>query len=48
VATYLDQFAVQHELRKRIFRRFRREGIEIPFPVRTVEIRRSERKGPGA
>lgn len=48
VATYLDQFAVQHELRKRIFRRFRREGIEIPFPVRTVEIRRPERKGPGA
>ncbi len=48
VATYPDQFPVQHELRKRIFRRFRREGIEIPFPVRTVEIRRPERKGPAA
>jgi len=48
VASYPDQFPVQHELRKRIFRRFRREGIEIPFPVRTVEIRRPERKGPGA
>jgi len=39
VARYVDQFPVQHELRKRILRRFQVEGIEIPFPVRTVEIR---------
>jgi len=30
---------VQHELRKRIFERLRRERIEIPFPVRTVYLR---------
>ncbi|MGH2359882.1 MAG: hypothetical protein ACRDGM_04985 [bacterium] len=30
---------VQHELRKRILRRFKAEGIEIPFPVRTIELR---------
>lgn len=46
VATYLDQFLVQHELRKRILRRFRREGIEIPFPMRTLEIRTREGKAP--
>jgi len=34
-----DQYPVQHELRKRIFRRFREEGIEIPFPHRTVYLR---------
>jgi small-conductance mechanosensitive channel len=34
-----DQYPVQHELRKRIFKRFRQEGIEIPFPHRTVYIR---------
>jgi small-conductance mechanosensitive channel len=39
VAEYNDQFLVQHELRKRILRRFRDEGIEIPFPTRTVEFR---------
>jgi small-conductance mechanosensitive channel len=39
VATFVDQYLVQHELRKRILRRFRAEGIEIPFPVRTVELR---------
>ncbi len=39
VATFVDQYAVQHELRKRILRRLRAEGIEIPFPVRTVELR---------
>ena len=30
---------VQHELRKRILRRFREEGVEIPFPQRTVYVR---------
>jgi small-conductance mechanosensitive channel len=33
VATFVDQYLAQHELRKRILRRFRREGIEIPFPT---------------
>jgi small-conductance mechanosensitive channel len=39
VAEFVDQYLVQHELRKRILRRFRQEGIEIPFPTRTVHIR---------
>jgi small-conductance mechanosensitive channel len=38
VNTYVDQYLVQHELRKRILRRFRREGIEIPFPQRDVHL----------
>lgn len=41
VATFVDQYRAQHELRKRILRRFRREGIEIPFPIRTVELRQT-------
>ncbi len=40
VASFVDQSLAQHELRKRILRRFREEGIEIPLPVRTVELRR--------
>ncbi|MBI4593105.1 MAG: mechanosensitive ion channel family protein [Candidatus Rokubacteria bacterium] len=39
VATFVDQYPVQHELRKRILRRLRAEAIEIPYPVRTVELR---------
>ena len=39
VASFVDQYLAQHELRKRILRRFKAEGIEIPFPVRTVELR---------
>jgi small-conductance mechanosensitive channel len=39
VASFEDQYLVQHELRKRILRRLRAEGIEIPYPVRTVELR---------
>ena len=46
VASFVDQYLAQHELRKRILRRFRAEGIEIPFPVRTVELR-GERNGAG-
>jgi small-conductance mechanosensitive channel len=38
VAEFADQGGVRHELRKRIFHRFREEGIEIPFPTRTVQL----------
>ncbi|KAF0145882.1 MAG: integral membrane protein [Nitrospirae bacterium] len=39
VREFTDQFPVQHELRKRLFKRFKEEGIEIPFPQRTVYLR---------
>lgn len=39
VREYADQFYVQHELRKRIFKRLKIEGIEIPYPHRTVYLR---------
>jgi small-conductance mechanosensitive channel len=39
VREFVDQYLAQHELRKRIFNRFKKEGIEIPFPHRTVYIR---------
>ncbi len=39
VKEFVDQYLAQHELRKRIFRRFKQEGIEIPFPHRTVYLR---------
>ena len=38
VNTFVDQYLVQHELRKRILARFRREGISIPFPQRDVHV----------
>jgi small-conductance mechanosensitive channel len=41
VASFVDQYLAQSELRKRILRRFRAEGIEIPIPARTVELRPS-------
>jgi small-conductance mechanosensitive channel len=39
VGEFVDQYLVQHELRKRVFKRLRREGIEIPFPIRTLYIK---------
>jgi small-conductance mechanosensitive channel len=39
VDEFTDQYLAQHELRMRIFERFIREGIEIPFPQRTVHLK---------
>jgi small-conductance mechanosensitive channel len=36
VASFVDQFEVQHQMRKRVLARFRAEGIDIPYPSRTV------------
>jgi small-conductance mechanosensitive channel len=47
VATFVDQYAVQHELRKRILRRLRAEGIGIPFPSRVVHVRPERAALPG-
>ena len=38
VAEFKDQVDVQHYLRKRIFDRLKAEGIEIPYPTRTVYL----------
>jgi len=40
VREFTDQYLLQHELRKRIFRRFKAEGIEIPYPQHTVHLRK--------
>lgn len=37
--TFGDQYLVKHEFIKRLHRRFNEEGIEIPFPVRTVHLK---------
>ena len=39
VKSFTDQFVVQHELRRRILRRFAADGIQIPVQVRGVELR---------
>ncbi|MDP2267671.1 MAG: mechanosensitive ion channel, partial [Deltaproteobacteria bacterium] len=37
---FADQYLVTHEFIKRLHRRFRAEGIEIPFPIRTVQVKK--------
>lgn len=44
VAQFVDQYAVQHELRKRIFKRFRANGVPMSAPVPAVYVRGA---GPG-
>lgn len=38
-ATFQDQFLMNHELIKRLHARFNADGIEIPFPIRTVHLK---------
>jgi small-conductance mechanosensitive channel len=38
VAEFSKQYVVRSELRLRIFRRLRAEGISIPYPTRTLHI----------
>jgi small-conductance mechanosensitive channel len=40
---FVDQYLIKHEFIKRLHARFDREGIAIPFPIRTV----TERTVPG-
>jgi len=38
LARFEDQYVVQSDLRKRIVKKFQQEGIDIPFPTRTLVI----------
>ncbi len=40
IGEFVDQYFVQSELRKKIFKRFKAEGIGIPFPIRTVYLKK--------
>jgi small-conductance mechanosensitive channel len=35
---YTDQYLVKHEFVKRLHQRYAQEGIEIPFPIRTIHV----------
>ena len=41
IRQFTDQFPVQSDLRKRIVRKFREAGIEMPFPTRTLVLDKS-------
>lgn len=44
---FLDQHQIRHEFIKVLHRRFQEEGIEIPFPVRTLVVKNTaEAPGP--
>lgn len=52
VEEFTKQYLVQDQLRRRILARFRREGIVIPFPIRTLDLppgslKRALDPGPG-
>jgi len=43
VQEFVDKYLVKHEFIKRLHKRYKEEGIEIPFPIRTVHLKQLER-----
>ena len=39
VKEYVDKYLVTHEFVKRLHKRYKQEGIEIPFPIRTLAFK---------
>jgi small-conductance mechanosensitive channel len=44
---YVDQYLIKHEFIKRLHARYEREGIVIPFPMRTLDHARPAAPGRG-
>jgi small-conductance mechanosensitive channel len=44
---YVARYLVTHEFIKRLHRRYNAEGIEIPFPIRTVHLKTDQSTGEG-
>ena len=49
---FVDNFLIKHEFIKRLQARYKKEGITIPFPIRTIYMKaepdsRSQNAGPG-
>ncbi len=43
---FVNQYLIRHEFVKRLHKRYKEEGIDIPFPIRTVQMGPPARKGP--
>ncbi|MFC1733511.1 mechanosensitive ion channel family protein [candidate division KSB1 bacterium] len=41
-AEFYDQYLVKHEFIKKLHKRYNEEGIEIPFPIRTVHMKKEK------
>jgi small-conductance mechanosensitive channel len=39
---FIDQFLLKHEFIKRLHKRYKKENINIPFPIRTVYLKKEE------
>jgi len=42
VKRFADQYVVRSDLRKRVFRRLANEGIDVPFPTKTVYVKEAQ------
>ncbi|HOG15927.1 MAG TPA: mechanosensitive ion channel family protein [Syntrophales bacterium] len=43
---FVDQYALKHEMIKRLLVRYRKEGIDIPYPVRILYVKKDDLECP--
>jgi small-conductance mechanosensitive channel len=48
VKEFVNKYVVRHEFIKALHKRYKQEGIEIPFPIRTVHMRRADSDEPSS
>lgn len=44
ISEFVDQYMITHEFIKALHKRYKAEGIEIPFPIRTVHLHDAKQK----
>ncbi len=42
---FVSQYPIKHEFIKKLHERYKKEGIEIPFPIRTVYMKEEKKNG---
>lgn len=44
VREFADQYIIRHEFLKRLHQRYRAEGIEIPYPIQTIYLKKDDNR----
>lgn len=44
ISEFINQYLVKHEFIKKLHERYKKEGINIPFPIRTVYMQEEKKE----
>jgi len=44
ISEFINQYLVKHEFIKKLHERYKKEGVNIPFPIRTVYMKEGKKE----